>query len=356
MARLRLGRLPPAWSQAVASRRINREELVRKAPIVSTFLLALLVATPALAQEMTFEPEPLDEPGPAGATSAPTTGAALPRAVVLVIRSGEAEASLARAITDALSRQVLASGKVEVMPSEDFEARLLAPGERAAQDCVTNAVCLSGYGKELWLDRIVVGVLYKGAGGYNLNVDLVGVENAEVEQYANRDLPRLASLSREELEQEMGGVVFKLFGLVDPTLDPEGPRKRLVAQAGPVQTGLAWGAAGVAGVALVAGLVLGAQARSIASELDSDGGLTMREARDKIDEGEGKALGAYLSFAASGVLLATSAALFLIRPMQEVDLPVGPATPCFSSNDGPRLFWDLGAGPATAGLTLGLRY
>ena len=327
-----------------------------------TFLLLLLLAAqPAAAQEMTFEPE--DVSGPAGAEHAQAAATApaegLPRAVVLVIRSGDAGPELAQALTESLSHQVLATGKVEVMPSEDFHVRLFAPGERAAQDCVTNAVCLSGYGKELWLDKIIMGVLYKGEGGYNINVDLVGVENAEVEQYANRDLTNLLTMSQETMDREMSGVVFKLFGLRDPSLQPEGPRKRLVAKAGPVQTGFAWASAGMAGAALVTGMVFGAQARSIASELDSDKGLNQREAMDMVEQGENKALGAYLALATGGVLMAASAALFLIKPLQEEEVQPGPTTPGFEDAEleasvVPFLLPMLG--PDSAGLTLGLQF
>ncbi|MBM4321863.1 MAG: hypothetical protein FJ125_18480 [Deltaproteobacteria bacterium] len=312
---------------------------------------------------MTFEPEDLgDQPADgAAATTAPAPAEGLPRAVVLVIRSGDAEPELARALTESLSRQVLATGKVEVMPSEDFHVRLFAPGERAAQDCVTNAVCLSGYGKELWLDKIVMGVLYKGEGGYNVNVDLVGVENAEVEQYANRDLHGLPAMDREAMDREMNGMVFKLFGLVDPSLHALGPRKKLVARAGPVQTGFAWTSAGLAGAVLITGAVFGAQARSIASELDREKGLTQREAWDKVDEGESKALSAYLSFAAGGVLVAASAALFLLKPLQEEEVQPGPATPGFEGGEAepeaglaPYLLPMIGADGA--GLALGLQF
>ncbi len=276
--------------------------------------------------------------------------AAPPRVVVLVIRSGDAEPELAQALTESLTRQVEASAKVEVMPSEDFQVRLFAPGERAAQDCATNAVCLSGYGKELWLDKIVMGVLYKGEGGYTLNVDLVGVENAEVEQYSNRDLPNLATMTQDELDQEMNAVVFKLFELRDTSLD-EGPRKKLVARAGPVQTAMAWGTAGLAGVSLLAGLVLGAQARSIQSELESDQSLTQRDASGKVDDGEGKAMAAYMSFAAAGVLAVTSTALFLIKPLQEVEVEEG------GGFAGQEALWIApGLGPEGPAVTLGGRF
>ncbi len=337
-------------------------------PLALTSLLLLLLPAGLMAQEMSFEPEAVDEPAPPatpaadpGAPRAAGTEQSRPRAVVLVIRSGEAEPEFAQLITESLTKQVRATGKVEVMPSEDFHVRLFAPGERAAQDCATNAVCVSGFGKELWLDRVVMGVLYKGeSGGYTLNVDLIGVERAEVQQYVNRDLRELASMNPNALDKKMAGVVFKLFGLRDPSLGTDGPRTRLVARTGPVQKGLAWSAGGLAGVALVTGLVLGAQARGIQSDLENDQSITQREADTKVDDGETKALTAYMCFAAAGVLAVTSATLFLIKPMQEVKVDEsGPAAPGFESESAsssvvPFLIPTLA--PEHAGVTLGLRF
>ncbi len=335
--------------------------------LVLAALLAFGLARPCLAQEMTFEPEEETETADSAAEPAASesdsvlplgepVAEGLPRAVVLVIHSGDAEVELAQVLTESLSRQVAAAGKVEVMPSEDFHVRLFAPGPRAAQDCATNAVCLSGYGKELWLDKVIIGVLYKGQNGYTLNVDLVGVDRAEVEQYTNRELRRLATMSQEDIDSETSAMVFKLFGLRDPSLSLDGPSRRLVAKAGPVQKGMAWTAGGLAGVALVTGLVFGAQARSIQSELEGEEAMTQRTAQSRIDDGDGKALAAYMSFAAAGVLVVTSAALFLIKPLQEEEVEARPATPGFGEESSLRPLLLPTLGPDGAGVAFGLRF
>lgn len=333
-------------------------------PLALASLLLLLLPRGAGAQEMSFEPEAIDEPAapPAGDPPAPSGGPAesKPRAVVLVIRSGDAEPELAQVLTESLARQVAATDQVDVMPSEDFHVRLFAPGERAAQDCATNAVCLSGFGKELWLDRVIIGVLYRGqGGGHTLNVDLIGVDRAEVRQYVNRDINDLASLGPDALDKKMAGVVFKLFDLRDPSVGHDGPRTRLIARTGPVQKGLAWSAGGLAGVALVTGLVLGAQARGIQSDLENDQAITQRAADTKVGEGETKEMAAYLSLTAAGVLIVTSATLFLIKPLQEVQVDENQVTPGFGTEPAssavvPYLLPILG--PDEAGVTLGLRF
>lgn len=289
-------------------------------------------------EEMTFES---DDSGDAKPTKDSGDGGemnfggeeegGLPRTVVLVIASPGAEPELAQRFTDSLEKYISGTGRYEVVEADEFRAQLFGPGEAAAMDCATNAVCLSGYGKDQWLDSIIVGVLYRGEGGWKTEANKIDVDRAEVEAYASHDddsLDRRGGVELEEITKTMGA---KLLGLEFAEAGAEKKRVKLVPMRGPLQTRLAWGTAALAAGAFTAAGIFGFQSRSKESEAKADD-LNQAVAPAIIKTGKDKARNANI-FLGVGVAAAVgAAALFLIKPLQEVEVrPQGP-TPGFDDD------------------------
>ncbi len=254
-----------------------------------------------------------------------------PRTVVLVMASPGAEPELAQRVTDSLENYVTGTNRYEVVESDEFRAQLFGPGEAAAMDCATNAVCLSGYGKDQWIDSVIVGVLYRGEGGWKIEANKIDVERAEVEAYASHDdnsLDRRGGAELEEITRTMGA---KLLGLTFQDTGDDKRRVNLVPMRGPLQTRLAWGTAAVAGAAMGAAALFGFQSRSKESEAKADD-LAQVDAGPIIDAGKDKARNANI-FLGLGVAAALgSAALFLIKPLQEVEVKQKGPTPGFDDD------------------------
>ena len=307
-------------------------------------------------EEITFESDEEPDEG-SGEDSddemnfASEAGETKPRTVVLVIPSPGAEPELAHRLTDALERYVASTDKYEVIESDEFRAQLFGPGSAAAMDCATNAVCLSGYGKDMWIDSIVLGVLYRGDGGWKTEANKIDVERAEVESYASQDDTSLDRRKGPAMDEIAGIMGAKLLGLTVAGAGDDDRRVKLVARRGALHTRLAWAAAGLAGAALVTATVFGMQASAKESEAkESD--TTQVRAQALIGEGEGKARDANIFLGVSVAAALGSAALFLIKPLQEEEVaPQGP-TPGFDGEPGagrspwsPELRW-TGAGAA----------
>jgi len=253
--------------------------------------------------------------------------ATLPRAVVLVIPAPGAEPELAQRVSDSFEKYIHNTNRYEVFESDEFRAQLFGPGQAAAMDCATNAVCLSGYAKELWIDVLLLGVLYKGEGGWRIEANRVGVERAEVEGYAHNEddrLDRRDTLELDDLATQMGG---KLLGIIFGAGEDK-PRVRLVPMRGPMQTKLAIGTAGLAGVAAIAAGYFALQASNIESKI-KDPDITQQAAWDLVDDGEEANRNAALFLGVSLVAAAGSAALFFIKPLQEVEVEAERPTPGF---------------------------
>ena len=257
--------------------------------------------------------------------------AGLPRTLVLIIPSPGAEPELAQRFTDALEKYVTGTNRYEVVESDEFRAQLFGPGAAAAMDCATNAVCLSGYGKDLWIDSVIVGILYRGEGGWKTETNKIDVERAEVESYVSYDDDRLDRRGGVELDEIATTLGKELLGLTYLGAGDEKKRVKLVPMRGPLQTRLAWGTAGLAAAAVITAGALGFQARGIESDLKSDDTL-QTDARGLINDGEAKARSANIFLGLSVAAAVGSIALFLIKPLQEVERrPTGP-TPGFDDD------------------------
>ena len=259
---------------------------------------------------------------------------ALPGVVVLLVASPGAEPELAQAIGDALSDFVRATSMYSVIDGQELRASLFAPGEAAAMDCVANAVCLSGYGKDLDIQSIIMGVLYRGDTGWKINVDKIDVERAEVQAYAVHDDGRLASRGQADIERIASKMGNKLLGLGRPSGDDDdAPRTKLVPMRGPLQTKLAWGTAGLAALAFGTAVVFGIGARSIEADLtDKDLPMTRVEGQENVTEGKRKGVTANIFYGVAIAAAAGSAALFMIKPLQEVPMEPLKATPGFGDD------------------------
>ena len=255
----------------------------------------------------------------------------LPRTVVLIIPSPGAEPELAQRFTDSLEKYISSTARFEVVESDEFRAQLFGPGQAAAMDCATNAVCLSGYGKDQWMDSIIVGVLYRGEGGWKIETNKIDVERAEVEAYASHDDARLDRRGGVELDKITRTMGTKILGLEFQDAGKEERRVNLVPMRGRLQTRLAWGTAAVAGAAISAAAIFGFQARSKESEAKADG-LAQTDAPVIMEDGKDKARNANI-FLGVGIAAAVgSAALFLIKPLQEVEIRQQGPTPGFDDD------------------------
>ncbi len=283
----------------------------------------------------------------------------LPRMVALVLRSGEAEEEVAFRLTQAISRDLRTRRLAEVGDPEEFRARLLAPGLAAALDCAANAVCVSGYGRDLWIEKILLGVLYKDVDGYKLNVNLVAVDSAEIEAYANPTLKGV--MNSEQIGTTAQGVVKRLFNIRDASdLLDEGARKKLVPMRSPTQTKMAWVTGGLAVVATSVGIGYGVSSQNIENDILEKRGLTQVEAMELIENGKDHALYANILMATGLVAAVASTALFFIKPLQEVEVTNSRVSP-LAGNTGlhtpkPSLFVLPSVGLGGAGLSAGLKF
>ena len=195
-------------------------------------------------------------------------------------------------------------------------------GQQGSQDCLYNPMCLSRLGKELGLQRMVVGRLGGYDGDYSLNMDLVNVEEGTVEDYVSRSIRG----GEAELKEMIVSAVPRLFKVrlskkSDGQVVP-------VPEIGPVQKTLAWSSAGLSLACIGVGVFFGLEAADIESGLEdgsrvSNGGIsvlatTQVEAQVLVEDAESKALLANVFYGAGVAMALTSALLFFIRPGSDI--------------------------------------
>ncbi len=131
----------------------------------------------ARAQEAAVAPaqsgSSLDAPGQ-GAAVVPAT-----RVVVLLLATGEVEASSADDLSEVIIGAVAERGGVTIVGKEEFQARL-GGGERGSLECVSSAACLGRVGVELSVDQVISGTIGQRDGTWVFNLNRVDVRTGEL--------------------------------------------------------------------------------------------------------------------------------------------------------------------------------
>jgi hypothetical protein len=285
--------------------------------------------------------------------------AAPEKMAVLVLATAENQAELADNVTEVVIGYVAKHGGAEVAGKEEFRGRLGVTNERQAQACIDELSCLSRAAVSLGVRRIVAG--HVGARGkqYLFNLALNDVETGKVDSRVFRlvdggieDLIRAVQEASEELfrprvepgriqirSQPDGarvsidhaylGVTPLMSGTLLPgrhkvRVESEGrfpwlsdvevlPGQDLGITLGPTNlparrrwpATVAYGSAGLAGVALAAGGFLG-----VLSQLNPTG-ATRAEVQRDIDQKHRLALGANAAFITGGALALISIVHFI---------------------------------------------
>ncbi len=264
-----------------------------------------------------------------------TAPAATPDAVVddgvvtvtaLVIPGGPAGPAEADALTSVLMAELanLAElGEFEVVSNEPLRTEFDIMGGEFARECAFDPVCLGRYGRQLGLDKVVVGrVDLNDLGQWSVTVDLIEAAQSTVANYrvfvtepsvdgvagaTNSQLRTLFRIRREQTTASVGR---------------SGPS--------PVQKALAWTTLGLGVASLGVGFAFGAQAGGLEDELSdcdlvpSAGGdlvcaQTQVAAQSTIDDGKSKAALANV-FIGTGLLLTVgSIVLFTVTPGGDID-------------------------------------
>ncbi len=254
----------------------------------------------------------------------------------LVLRAEpDVDQALTEHLTETLITEIEAVGLYQVQAPGALQDRFAQLGEQGTLDCVYNPICLSRIGEELGLERLVIGRLTGTGGNYTLSIDLINVEEGTVEDYTNRTVKG----GRGELDETVGTSVRRLFNV---RVGRKAPVEVKPAEAGPIQTGLAWTTLGVGVIAIGAGVFFGLDASSIQSELE-DGNRTVAngrnvyslsqvEAQSRLEDAESSALLANIFYGVGIAAGVTSALLFFITPGSDI------ATEAELAGDGVRDF------------------
>ncbi len=195
-------------------------------------------------------------------------------------------------------------------------------GARLAQECALDPVCLGRYGRNLGIDKIVVGRAEGSGANWSTTIDLVDAGSSAIENYRYFTTePRAAAI-----EGALTPQLRTLFGL--RPVDTGGVARRTGPS--PAQRAMAWTTLGLSVAALGAGVAFGLQASGTSDDLDNctlldgaDGSvvcdITQVEAQQMIDDGKRQALMSNI-FLGSGLFLGvTSIILFVITPGGDID-------------------------------------
>jgi hypothetical protein len=266
-------------------------------------------------------------------TALPGTGL---KVTGLVLRAEpDVDLALTEHLTETLITEMESVGGYQVEAPGALRERFAQLGEQGTLDCVYNPICLSRIGEELGLARLVIGRLTGTSGDYTLSIDLINVEEGTVEDYTNRTVKG----GKSELDETVGTSVRRLF---DVRVVPKRAAEAPPAEAGPIQTALAWTTLGVGVIAIGAGVFFGLDASSIQGELE-DGdrtvangrnvySITQVEAEARLKDAEDSALLANIFYGVGIAAGVTAALLFFINPGSDI------ATEEELAKDGPRNF------------------
>jgi hypothetical protein len=257
------------------------------------------------------------------ATRPPIPDDGITTVTAIIVPGAVIDASVAARYTDAVIARLAAIPDVTVVPNDALEREFAVMGPELAFECAFDPICLGRYGRQLGLDRIVVGRVDAGAEGrWGTTLDLFEIGASAISQYRYFE----SAPGLDAVENALEGEVKALFGI----RDARGSGPGLVAEPSKWQRIGAWSALGVSAASLGLSAVYGIQSASTQSDLEdcrridlSDGSvvcdITQKSAQTLIDEGDNQALMSRL-FLGSGVFFgAVSALLFTLSPGQDAE-------------------------------------
>ncbi len=246
-----------------------------------------------------------------------------PTVTGLFVPSSTAPASVADALTASLMTDLLALEGQEAVSNESLRLEFEIMGAELAYECAFDPICLGRYGRQLGIDKIVVGRVDPGRnGGWDTTIDLIDSNSSQIENYRVFATPE----STEAVSAAMSGQLRTLFGL-RPIGSESGPTR---SGPSPVQRAMAWTTLSLGVGAIGAGVVFGLQANSIEKELtecallETPAGLvcaeyTQIDAQSRIDDGERAALLSNVFLGTGLFLAAGSIVLFTVTPGGDID-------------------------------------
>lgn len=208
-----------------------------------------------------------------------------------------------------------------IVTNEKLRSEFEVMGAELAFECAFDPICLGRYGRELGLDRIVVGRVAAAADGrWGTTFDLFETPTSAIASYRYFETPAGVNIVSQVVESELK----VLFGIRDAK--ERGPE--IVQEMSPWQRYSAWTSLGLSVASLGASVTYAVAASDTQAKLDdckqlslSDGtsvcSRTQKDAEADISAGEEQALYAKV-FLGSGVFFgAVSALLFNIQPGEE---------------------------------------
>ncbi len=232
---------------------------------------------------------------------------------------------LSAAEADELAASVLKSlatiPGITIVSNEKLRSEFEIMGAELAFECAFDPICLGRYGRELGLDRIVVGRVAAAADGkWGTTFDLFETPTSAIASYRYFETPAGVGIVSQVVESELK----VLFGIRDAK--ERGPE--IVQEMSPWQRYSAWTSLGLSVASLGASVTYAVAANDTQTKLDdckqislSDGtsvcNRTQKDAEADISTGEDQALYSKV-FLGSGVFFgAVSALLFNIQPGEE---------------------------------------
>lgn len=310
--------------------------------LVLIFGATLFAATPrALAQTdgtpedsgFEFGEEETGAPGPELGEPIPSTldiegelGALPPddgitQVTAIVVPSELITPAQADELTAAVLKDLAAISGLTVVSNEKLRSEFEVMGAELAFECAFDPICLGRYGRELGLDRIVVGRVAAAADGkWGTTFDLFETPTSAIASYRYFETPAGIGIVTQVVESELK----VLFGIRDAK--ERGPE--IVQEMSPWQRYSAWTSLGLSVASLGASVTYAVAASDTQTKLDdckqislSDGtsvcNRTQKDAEADISLGEDQALYSKV-FLGSGVFFgAVSALLFNIQPGEE---------------------------------------
>jgi hypothetical protein len=215
------------------------------------------------------------------------------------------------------------AGGFTVMGNETLRAEFEIMGGEFALECAFDPVCLGRYGRQLGIDRVVVGrVAQNDLGQWSTTIDLIDAPSSTVANYRVFVSEPAATAVDAAFDAQLR-TLFRIRREVNNDVAEErGPS--------PAQRAMAWTTLGLGLTSLGVGFVFGSQAASLEDELtECDlvpgfGGQAVcaqsqSSAQGTVDDGKSKAALANV-FISTGLLLSVgSVLLFTVTPGGDID-------------------------------------
>lgn len=221
------------------------------------------------------------------------------------------------------SLQQKLAGSLQQVPDIELEtgtAVLESLKKRTVATCVTEPLCLGSIGDDAGVERIVLAKVDRKEDGLQFNVDYFNVEDRLFIKYESVD--GLGNFNK--VLDQVDPVIKTVFEIRERQ---EGPNYA-DQNKGAAQTAIAVGCGVLSAGALVGGIVFGTNARDIQSNLNNyqqneqgvyqDPKFTQKKARRMLNDAQGQAELANISYGLSGAFAIASGVLFLIDPGGDV--------------------------------------